>query len=40
VTLHIVQSVWRHDGARISEYALLLGGLVISAKGNSVRWKI
>jgi hypothetical protein len=26
--------VWRHDGASISEFALVLGGLVISAKGK------
>jgi hypothetical protein len=32
--------VWRHDGASISESALVLGGLVISAKGKSARWKI
>jgi hypothetical protein len=30
--------VWRHDGASISESALVLGGLVISAKGKSARW--
>jgi hypothetical protein len=37
VTFHIVDHVWRHDGASISESALVLGGLVISAKGNSAR---
>jgi hypothetical protein len=29
--------VWRHDGARISEFSLVLGGLVISTKENSSR---
>jgi hypothetical protein len=32
--------VWRHDGAIISEYALVLGGLVISIKGKYARWRI
>jgi hypothetical protein len=36
--IYDVESVWRHDGASISEYALILGGLVISTKGKSVRW--
>jgi hypothetical protein len=32
--------VWRHDGASISEFALVLGGSVISAKEKSARWQI
>ena len=32
MTLHIMYSVWRHDGDSISEYTLVLGGLVILAR--------
>jgi hypothetical protein len=38
VTLHIMQSVWRHDRDSIVEYALVLGCLVISTKGKYARW--
>jgi hypothetical protein len=32
VTFHSVDHVWKHDGASISEFALVLGGLVISVR--------
>jgi hypothetical protein len=40
VAFHSVDNVWKHDGDIISEYALVLGGLVISVReimhgGNS-----
>jgi hypothetical protein len=41
VSFHIiVDHVWRHDGANISEFAIFLGGWVILAKGKSARWRI
>jgi hypothetical protein len=30
VAFHYVVNVWKHDGASISGYTLVLGGLVIS----------
>jgi hypothetical protein len=35
VTFYFVESVWRHDGARISESSLFPRSMVILAEGNS-----
>jgi hypothetical protein len=40
VTLHNHVERVKHDGASISESALMLGGLVISTKRKYARWRI
>jgi hypothetical protein len=34
VTFHIVDHVWRHDGASICKFALVLGGFGVFNKGK------